>query len=283
MGQLFLMFVLALSPIICLIIALIALKQQAWIASFEALAVAVVVSMVVWHMKPLEIATAALEGCLFALWPIVIVIIAAVYTYNLAVCTHAMDKIKQMLTSVSSDRRVLTLLIVWCFGNFMEGMAGFGTAVAIPASMMMALGVDPITSILACLIANGTPTMFGSIGIPTTTLASITGIVETDLAFTQALQVFPFVIACPFLMVMLVGDGFKALKGVVPITLVAGLSFAIPEIIAARFIGAALPDVVGGHARSGGGAPEGYVPVEHEPRAAHPSECSHRFCRTLQQ
>ena len=46
MGQLFLMFVLALSPIICLIIALIALKQQAWIASFEALAVAVVVSMV---------------------------------------------------------------------------------------------------------------------------------------------------------------------------------------------------------------------------------------------
>ena len=237
MGQLFLMFVLALSPIICLIIALIALKQQAWIASFEALAVAVVVSMVVWHMKPLEIATAALEGCLFALWPIVIVIIAAVYTYNLAVCTHAMDKIKQMLTSVSSDRRVLTLLIVWCFGNFMEGMAGFGTA--------MALGVDPITSILACLIANGTPTMFGSIGIPTTTLASITGIVETDLAFTQALQVFPFVIACPFLMVMLVGDGFKALKGVVPITLVAGLSFAIPEIIAARFIGAALPDVVG--------------------------------------
>ena len=33
MGQLFLMFVLALSPIICLIIALIALKQQAWPAS----------------------------------------------------------------------------------------------------------------------------------------------------------------------------------------------------------------------------------------------------------
>ncbi len=245
MGQLFLMFVLALSPIICLIIALIALKQQAWIASFEALAVAVVVSMAVWHMKPVEVATAALEGCLFALWPIVIVIIAAVYTYNLTVCTHAMDKIKQMLTSVSSDRRVLTLLIVWCFGNFMEGMAGFGTAVAIPASMMMALGVDPIISILACLIANGTPTMFGSIGIPTTTLASITGIVETDLAFTQALQVFPFVIACPFLMVMLVGGGFKSLKGVVPITLVAGLSFAIPELIAARFIGAALPDVVG--------------------------------------
>ncbi|MBQ9007696.1 MAG: L-lactate permease, partial [Atopobiaceae bacterium] len=108
MGQLFLMFVLALSPIIWLIIALIGLKQQAWIASFESFAV------------------------------------AAVFTYNLTGCTHAMDKSKGMMTSVSSDRRVLTLLIVWCFGNFMEGMAGFGTAVAIPASRMMALGIDPL-------------------------------------------------------------------------------------------------------------------------------------------
>lgn len=245
MPDLLLMFILALTPIIWLVVALIALKQEAWLASLEALVVGIIVAAAFWHMKPMEIATAALEGSLFALWPIVIVIIAAVFTYNLTVCTHAMDTIKRMLTSVSSDRRILTLLIAWCFGNFMEGMAGFGTAVAIPASMLMALGIDPIVSILACLIANGVPTMFGSIGIPTTTLASITGLVETDLSFMQAIQVFPFVIACPILMVMLVGGGPKALKGVLPITLVAGVSFALPEILAAKFIGAALPDVVG--------------------------------------
>ena len=39
-----------------------------------------------------------------------------------------MDTIKQMLTSVSSDKRVLILLIGWGFGSFLEGMAGFGTA-----------------------------------------------------------------------------------------------------------------------------------------------------------
>lgn len=245
MAQLFPLFMMALAPIIWLVIALIALKQEAWVASLESLAIAAAVAMGVWKMGMMEVATAALEGFLFALWPIVIVIIAAVFTYNLTVCTHAMDVIKRMLTSVSSDRRVLTLLIAWCFGNFMEGMAGFGTAVAIPASMLMALGVNPITAVLCCLIANGTPTMFGSIGIPTTTLASITGIEETTLAFVQTIQVFPFVIACPILMVMLVGGGPKAMKGVWAITLVAGLSFAIPEILAARFIGATLPDVVG--------------------------------------
>ena len=155
-----------------------------------------------------------------------------------------MDSIKRMLCGVSADRRVLTLLIGWCFGGFLEGMAGFGTAVAIPASMLVALGISPVTAILCCLIANGVPTMFGSIGIPTTTLASITGIDPVQLATTQAVQVFPFVVACPILMVMLVGGGPKALKGALPVTLVAGLSFAIPELLAAMFIGPALADVV---------------------------------------
>lgn len=74
-----------------------------------------------------------------ALWPIVLVIIAAVFTYNLCVRTGAMDVIGSMITSISSDRRLLALLVAWCFGGFMEGMAGFGTAVAIPAGMLAGL------------------------------------------------------------------------------------------------------------------------------------------------
>lgn len=238
------MFLLALTPIIWLVIALCGLHMEAYKASVGALLVAVVAAMAGWGMSAVNVATAALEGFAMAIWPIVIVIIAAVFTYNLTVHTGAMETIKHMLCGVSSDKRVLTLLIAWCFGCFLEGMAGFGTAVAIPASMLMALGLEPVTAILACLIANGVPTMFGSIGIPTTTLASITGIDAVQLAFMQAIQVFPFVIACPILIVMLVGGGPKALKGALPVTFVAGLSFAVPELLAARFIGPALTDVV---------------------------------------
>ena len=238
------MFVLALLPIIWLVVALCGLHMEAYKASVGALVVAVACAMLGWQMSAVNVATAALEGFAMAIWPIAIVIIAAVFTYNLTVHTGAMETIKHMLCSVSSDKRVLTLLIAWCFGAFLEGMAGFGTAVAIPASMLVALGIQPVTAILACLIANGVPTMFGSIGIPTTTLASITGIDAIQLSTTQALQVFPFVIACPILIVMLVGGGTRALKGAWPVTLVAGLSFALPEIAAAHFIGPALTDVV---------------------------------------
>ena len=238
------MFLIALSPILWLIIALSVLKIAAYKACPIALVIALTAGIFVNDMTIPHAVQATLEGVALACWPILLVIIAAIFTYNLTLQTKAMDTIKKMLTSVSNDRRVLILLIGWGFGGFLEGMAGFGTAVAIPASMLAALGVNPITAILACLLANGLPTMFGSIGIPTATLATITGIDPIQLAFTQALQAFPFVLVTPLLMVGILG-GKKAMKGIVPVALIAAVSFGIPEIIAARFIGTDLPDVVG--------------------------------------
>lgn len=242
--NIFVMFILALMPIIWLVVALCIFKMQAHIASVGAFIVAAFEALIIWKMPVIAVATASLEGFAMALWPIVIVIIAAVFTYNLTVYTGAMDVIKRMITSVSADSRILVLLIGWCFGGFLEGMAGFGVAIAIPASMLYALGFDPIIAILACLIANGCPTMFGSIGIPTTTLASVTGLDAAALAFTQTLQTAPLLFISPFLMVMLVGKGFKSLKGIVPFICVASLSFVIPEMIAAKFIGADLPVII---------------------------------------
>ncbi|ERL12809.1 transporter, lactate permease family [Coriobacteriaceae bacterium BV3Ac1] len=237
-------FLLGLAPILWLVIALVGIKMPAHLAAAGALLVAAILSLVWWHMPLINMATAALEGIAMAIWPIVIVIIAAVFTYNVTVHTGAIETIKVMLTSVSSHQRVLAVLIAWCFGGFLEGMAGFGTAVAIPSSMMIALGFDPLKAVLVCLVANGTPTMFGSIGIPTTTLAAITGLDGTALALTQALQVAPFVIATPFIIVMIIGDGPRALRGLLPVTLTAGLSMAIPEIATAAVIGGDLPMVV---------------------------------------
>ncbi len=47
-----------------------------------------------------------------------IVIIAAVFTYNLVVHTKAMEVIKSMLISVSDDKRILVLILAWGFGGF---------------------------------------------------------------------------------------------------------------------------------------------------------------------
>ena len=196
-------FALALLPIIWLIVALVALHLPAWKAALGSFAISCVLALTWWGMPVVEVASASLEGFLMALWPIVLVIIAAVFTYNLCVRTGAMDVIGSMITSLSCDRRVLALLVAWCFGGFMEGMSGFGTAVAIPAGMLAALGFPPLQAVLICLVANGVPTCFGSVGVPTVSLAGLTGLDPIRLAFTEMLQLAPFFVIVPFIIVVL--------------------------------------------------------------------------------
>lgn len=245
-------FVLALAPILWLVVALLAFRLPAWKAAAGSFAIACALAMARWGMGPAEVATASLEGFLMALWPIVLVIVAAVFTYNLCVSTGAMDVIGRMIASVSSDRRILALLIAWCFGGFMEGMAGFGTAVAIPAGMLAGMGFDPLTAVLMCLVANGVPTAFGSIGIPTVSLAGLVGLDANGLAFTEALQLSPFYVAAPFLIALIAGRGntgtagaLERLRGVAPVALASGASFAAACALVAALVGPELAVVVG--------------------------------------
>lgn len=238
-------FILGLLPIIWLIIALCGLKWPGYKAALGALIIAAVEALTIFHFSMIDTATSIVEGFAFALWPIVIVIIAAVFTYNLSLRTGSIDMIKKLLTSVSEDKRILVILIGWCFGGFMEGMAGFGTAVAIPASMLWVLDFDPITACLVCLIANATPTPFGSIGIPTITLATNLGLENNLISFATVCILGILIILTPFIMVMILGKGPKALKGIIPVILVSGISFLIPEMLVAYFVGAELAVVAG--------------------------------------
>lgn len=238
-------FVLALLPIIWLIIALTALKIPGFKACAIALAIAYGLAVFVWKMPPAESVTAVAEGAALALWPIIIVIIAAIFTYNVSVATGKMEVIKRMLAGVTRDKRILVLIIAWGFGGFMEGMAGFGTAVAIPASMLWGLGFDPVFAAIVCLIANATPTAFGSIGIPTTTLAKITGLDVIGLSTNTVIILSVLILLTPFVLVYLTGKKKNAFKGIGIITLISGLSFLLPEFLVAKFLGAELPVVIG--------------------------------------
>lgn len=238
------MVFLALLPIIWLVIGLGFLKMPGYKACPIAVVIAAIVAVFAFDMPTLDTGTAALEGVALAIWPILLVIVAAIFAYNLTVYTKSMDVLKQMLTTVSKDSRILALLIGWGFGAFMEGMAGFGTAVAIPASILVGLGFNPIRAILACLIANTVPTTFGSIGIPTTTLASLTELDPVRLATYITTQLGLLDILCPFLMVIVIGGSVRALKGVFFVTLLSGLALFIPEYIISSVLGPELAVMV---------------------------------------
>lgn len=241
----YLLFFIALIPIVWLMVSLGVLKMPGYKTCSVTLAITIVLATLVWKMPITQALTATLEGAAMAIWPIIIVIIAAVFTYNLSIYTKSMDVIKNMMIGITTDKRILVLIVAWGFGGFLEAIAGFGTAVAIPASILAALGFDPVFAAIICLIANTTPTAYGAIGLPVTTLAKVAGINSAALSYAVGIQLFALIVIVPLVLVMLTGKSVKAIKGVVFISLASGLSFAVPEVLIAKYMGAELPALLG--------------------------------------
>ena len=109
----------------------------------------------------------------YGLWPISWIVVSAVFFYNLTVESGDFDVIRRSLARLTGDRRIQLLLVAFCFGALIEGIAGFGAPVAITASMLAGLGFEPITAASLALIANTAPVAFGSLGIPVTTLGGL--------------------------------------------------------------------------------------------------------------
>lgn len=241
----YILFALAMIPILWLILSLGASLLEAHISALSVLLITLVLALLVWKMPALDAATAALEGAALGFWPILIVIISAIFTYKLSVHTKSMDLIKEMLSGISTDKRIQVLVLAWGFGGFLEAISGYGTSVAIPASILIVLGFDPLFAAVICLISNTVPTAFGAVGIAVTTLSKVTGLEVGPLSYYIALQLSVFIVLLPFVLVALTSKSLKGLKGMFGITLVSGVAFVVPQLLAARFLGEQLPTLVG--------------------------------------
>ena len=238
-------FAIALLPIVWLIISLGVMRMPAARACVIGLILTMVLAVFSFKLPVLDTASGALEGIIMGIWPIMFVIVMALFAYNVTTESGGMKTIQYMLATISTDKRIIVLIIAWGFGGFLESIAGFGTAVAIAAGILIAFGLDPIRASVISLIANTTATAFGAIGLPVLTLAEVTGLHQEKLSFIVTLQLSILVILVPFILVILTEGSIKAIKGVGFITLMSGLGMAIPQVIAAKFVGAELPAIVG--------------------------------------
>ena len=236
---------LSLLPIAVLIVALAALKLPAWLAALAAFGVGAAEALWAFGLPVGELGTCALGGVQTGLFPIGLVIVSALFTYAITVETDAISEIKGGLSSLSDDRRFLALLVAWGFGNFMEGMAGFGTAVAIPCAILVGIGFDPMKAVLCCLVANTTPTAFGSVGVPTMVLASETVLETGRLSTTIALLQLAATSLSPFL-ILFIADGWRGVRERWGIALVADAVFLAAWLVVAPTLGCELPNIVGG-------------------------------------
>ncbi len=235
----------SLLPILWLLPSLGWLKMTAWKATAAGLAIAGAVALLVFGMTPADAGGAFLEGLLLALCPIIWVVLSALFMYRVSVASGGMDTIRRMLTGLSPDRRMQTLIIAFAFGGFLEAVAGFGTAVAIPAGIMIAMGFEAMLAAVVCLIANTIPVAFGVLGVPVVTLAKVTDMPVGPLSLYTALQLIPLVLVLPVGLVAMTTGSLRSVRGVVLPSVLAGAVFGATQLLSAWKLGPEMPAVIG--------------------------------------
>lgn len=183
------------------------------------------------------IAMSGAYGAVKGFWPIVLVIFAAIFAYNVMQETGAIKVIERSLSTVTEDQRVQILLISWCFGGFLEGAAGFSVSVAIPMSILLVLGFAPLKAAVATLMADTVSTAFGAVGIPMVVLADITHLPVNELSAAVILQLGVFNFLIPAAMVAVVGGGLGAVKGVLSLVIGIGVATTVPQYLTALHLG----------------------------------------------
>ena len=81
---------------------------------------------------------------MFALWPVMWIVVNALLLYNVAVASGRFDAFRDwVIARLPNDRRVVLVVIGFCFGALLEGVSGFGTPVAITSALLILVGYAP--------------------------------------------------------------------------------------------------------------------------------------------
>jgi lactate permease len=242
-GSLGLTSIFAALPLIALFVLLGAVRMKAWMASLIALAIAIGVAVFVYPMPVGQALLAGAEGAAFGFFPILWIVINAIWIYNITVATGHFDVLRRSMSRVSDDMRIQGVIVAFCFGALLEALAGFGTPVAITSVMLIALGFKPIKAATVALVANTAPVAFGALGVPITTLATVTGLPEGDLGAMAGRQTPLLAVFVPIALVFLI-DGKRGVRQTLPATLVCGISFALAQFVTSNYISIPLTDIV---------------------------------------
>ncbi|MGB9933783.1 L-lactate permease [Haloarcula amylolytica] len=262
---------LALLPLATIAVLMVGLYQPATRTMPIAWAVAAIAAFVGWQMSPRLIAAASIRGALTATRILVIVFGAILLLYTLKQ-SGAFEVINAGFSSISDDRRVQVILLVFLMGSFIEGAAGFGTPAAIVGPLLVGLGFPPLAAVVVALTGNILAITFGAVGTPLiiglrdVVFAEGTGASQQVLqqggfesvgAYVAQIGVWAALIhaivgiAIPFIGVAMMTRFFgeersiKPALEVLPLCLFAWASFAVPYVATAYFLGPTFPGLLG--------------------------------------
>ncbi|MEX1659647.1 L-lactate permease [Streptomyces pseudovenezuelae] len=256
-------------PLVIVLVLLGGVRMKAHLAGLTGLLAAALVAWLAYGMPLGQTLSGAAQGAVFGLFPILWIVVNALWVYRMTVRTRHFDILRRSFGRLSDDPRVQALVVAFCFGALLEALAGFGAPVAICSVMLVALGFDPVRAAVVALVANTAPVAFGAMGTPVVTLAQVTGLPLDDVASVVGRQTPLLALVVPLVLVFLV-DGRRGLRETWVPALACGVAFAVAQFAASNYVSAQLADI--GAALAGAGAlvavPQARRPAEEPVRAA---------------
>jgi lactate permease len=230
-------------PLLTLFVLLGILRMRAWLASVIALVVALVIAVWAYGMPTGQAVLAGSEGAIFGFFPILWIVINAIWIYTMTVDTGHFDVLRRTFAQVSDDQRIQAIIIAFSFGALLEALAGFGTPVAITSVMLIAMGFKPLKAAVVALVANTAPVAFGAMAIPIITLGGVTHMSTDTLGDMVGHQTPILAVFVPLVLVFIV-DGRRGIAQTWVAALAAGVSFGVAQWITSNHLSVPLTDIV---------------------------------------
>ena len=234
--------IFAALPLVVLFVLLGGFRMKAQWAALISLAVSILVAIIVYSMPVGQTLDAGLEGAVFGLFPIMWIVVNAIWLYNMTVETGHFAVLRRSFAAISDDQRIQAVIIAFSFGALIEALAGFGTPVAITSVMLIALGFKPMKAAAVALVANTAPVAFGAIAIPIITLGEVTGLPADDLGAMVGRQTPLLAVIVPLILIAMV-DGKRGLRQTWPAAMVCGVTFAVVQFATSNYISIQLTDI----------------------------------------
>jgi len=157
-------WLLALVPLVALLILLVWLRWTAAQAGAVGFFIAAIIAWLVFQSGFDVVSVATAKGIwdaifiLYVVWP-------ALLLYEVTEKAGAFDVFRVGVEKFTKSRLLLVLAFGWVFASFLQGIAGFGTPIAIVAPLLVGIGVTPVMAVVIPLIGHSWANMFGTLAV----------------------------------------------------------------------------------------------------------------------
>ena len=258
---------LALLPILVVAVMLVGFRIPARTCMPVGFLLTAAVAFFAWDFSFTNIMASYIQG-LFITFDILYIIFGAILLLTLLNYSGGIKVIRQGFSGISLDRRVQVVIIVWLFGSFIEGAAGFGTPAAITSPLLLAMGFPAMAAVMLGMMVQSTAVTFGAVGTPI--LVGMKGglqgpeldslLAASDLGLMEYLHIvtansammhaitgtlMPIFMICMMTRYFGKNKSWKEGLAMFPFALFGGLAFTVPYVLTGYFLGPEFPSLLG--------------------------------------